>query len=104
MLLSGLAEVQEQTTEKMKQSAEGFTDSVSALASAQKEIALQTAQLSKINAVTENVTELQKTMSQNLNVLAGARSFENAAVNLAAAVEMLASRMNQPNVRIKDAA
>ena len=102
--LSSLAQIQEQTADKMKQSAEGFTDSVSALASAQKEIALQTAQLSKINAAAENVTELQKTMSQNLNVLAGARSFENAAVNLAAAVEMLASRMNQPNVRIKDAA
>lgn len=102
--LSGLAQIQDQTADKMKQSAEGFTDSVSALASAQKEIALQTAQLSKINAAAENVTELQKTMSQNLNVLAGARSFENAAVNLAAAVEMLASRMNQPNVRIKDAA
>ena len=106
LFLSGLSQVQDQTVEKMKQSAEGFTDSISVLASAQKEIALQTAQLSQMNAATENITELQQTMSQNLNVLAGARSFETAAASLAAAVEMLASRMNQSSdtVRFKDAA
>ena len=47
----------------MKQSAEGFTDSVSALESAQKEIALQTAQLSKINSVSGSITELQQNLT-----------------------------------------
>ena len=105
-LLSGLRDVQASIVKQVEQTVAGFTDSCKVFSVMQNEMVQQTQKLVEMNVSVAKIDELEKALNKNMTTLIGSKGFENAASSLAAAVELLARRLdaNTVPVRLKDAA
>jgi hypothetical protein len=97
-LLAGEAALAEQNRahwSKVQQSLEQTTDGLSAQ---QAELVRQGEVLLKVVEATGQIGELERTLNRNLHALAGAKNFEETVISLAAAIQLLTTRLHQlPN-------
>ncbi len=77
---------------KVQQSLEKTSEN---LAAQQGELARQGDVLLKVVEATGQIAELEKTLNRNLHALAGSKNFEDTVISLAAAIQLLTSRLHQ---------
>jgi hypothetical protein len=72
---------------------ESLRDTAAAIGQQQTELARQGEVLLKVVEATGEVARLEDTLNRNLRSLAGAKNFEETVVSLAAAIQLLSSRL-----------
>ena len=114
-LLAGQSQLNQsflQTQQQINQEAVNRTDrmekaigdSAEGLASLEQKLVYQMDVLGKSMAAVNQISSLEQSLNKNLNALAGSRNFEKTVMSLAAAIQLLSSRLSdipQPSDRVE---
>lgn len=91
--LSAQTQLQQAVSSEMTKASDGFARSTQKLEAAQQSIAQQVETLGQMSSATDRIADLEDALNRNLTALAGSRNFEKTVMSLAAAIQLLSSRM-----------